>query len=534
MAGGVWGKHIVFTGRFESISGREAGRRLAQAGGVVSAAVSDKTDALFAGQDHGANYHQAQIRGVPILDEAALVAVLAGGDLDALIARERSKPAPVLPDDALAQFTALDLTTPTRARWEQITTLLDRCGPELAEVAVDYLTEATEHWDGDLELSRRRSYESRSAEVRRAPRAWVDAILRGEDHPKYRLVRILDLSGLKLTGKVANHLFDCPHLANLRLLRLDDNPTLPATFFKNLADAPLFAHLTHLPVRGMRLNKSHVAALATAAHLRNLTHLGLTEARFDSDESLATLLDAPTWAELQCLDYRHVHARYTRNSSGLAALVANPAATALRSLHWAPCDDADLLADLLRKYAATLERLRLEGDRNTDVVPAFTATDPQRLTHLAIHDTALGGNGVEALAQHPALRRLEVLSFAGVGCDDEGISALAAATGMTGLRSLTLSENAASDGALAQLLSSPQLRDVVELDLAGTDFGPASVDAICSAPLAALQRLDITGTQVMKADLARLIAPGALPALEGLGTDLDLPAKASRRFVRWR
>ena len=531
--GDIRGRIFVLTGWFETMTRAVARRQLTQAGGVVARSVSNRTDALFAGSDSGnAEFHQAKIRGVPILDETALVAVLEGGDLDALIDQERPAPTPTLPDDALARFTVLDLTTPTKARWEQITTLLDQCGPELAEVAVDYLTEATEHWEHALDLRMDSRFQPIQAGT--APRAWVEAILRGEDHPKHRLVRALDLAGLQLTGKVASHLFACPHLANLRLLRLDDNPKLPAAFFKKLANAPLFANLTHLSLADTRLNKGHVAALANATHLRNLTHLSLDSTHFDSAESLATLLAAPTWAKLQHLDYSHTCIDDDVDYTGLAALAANPAVAALRSLRWAPCKDAHVLATLARKHAATLERLWLDSGYDVDIVPALTTATFERLTHLSIHYTTLGNSGVAALAQHPALQRLDALSLVHVGCDDEGAEALAdpRAPATAGLRSLNLSCNDLSDGALARLLSSPQLRDIVELGLARTGFGPASAEVLCNAPLAALQLLDLHETRITEADLVRLTTPGALPALKGLATDLDLPAEGWSRFGR--
>ena len=403
--------------------------------------------------------------------------------------------------------------------------------PELAEVAVDYLTEATEAWEGALLVDDvPRPAGSGPPEVRHAPRAWVEAILRGEDHPRHRLVRILSLTNLKLTGKVANHLFACPHLANLRLLRLDDNPKLPAAFFRNLANASLFANLTHLSLAMGDLGKNHAAAFANATHLRSITHLSLGSTRFGSADALAAFLGAPAWAKLQHLD----HAYTSPGNAGLAALAANPAVAALRSLRWAPCDDGALLATLARRYAATLERLWLDNCRRLDVVPALTTTGLQRLTHLAVRYAPLDGSGVAALAQHPALQHLETLDLFHTGCDDEGAEALAdpQAPATAGLRSLRLANNPVSDDALAGLLASPQLRDVVELDLSWTGFGPASAEVLCNEPFASLRRLNLYGTETTNAIIARLTAKGALPALEDLSTERRIPASVLRRFAR--
>ena len=75
------GKTVVITGRFSGMSRTEAETALRRAGANVAGSVSRKTAAVFAGEDAGSKEARARELGVPVLDEAQLVAVLAGAPL---------------------------------------------------------------------------------------------------------------------------------------------------------------------------------------------------------------------------------------------------------------------------------------------------------------------------------------------------------------------------------------------------------------------------------------------------------------------
>ncbi|MBN6058409.1 hypothetical protein JYK22_41195, partial [Nonomuraea sp. RK-328] len=76
----IHGRRVVLAGRFQRLSKDEAKHGLEALGATVTASVSAKTDLVFAGAKSGAKAGPAAVRGIPILDEDALVAVLEGGE----------------------------------------------------------------------------------------------------------------------------------------------------------------------------------------------------------------------------------------------------------------------------------------------------------------------------------------------------------------------------------------------------------------------------------------------------------------------
>jgi DNA ligase (NAD+) len=92
--GGLSGQTFVLTGTLPTMS-RDAAKALIEAGGgKVSGSVSKKTHYVIAGADAGSKLENAQTLGVPVLDEAGLVALLAASaDGQTQITEHVSQPA---------------------------------------------------------------------------------------------------------------------------------------------------------------------------------------------------------------------------------------------------------------------------------------------------------------------------------------------------------------------------------------------------------------------------------------------------------
>ncbi|AYQ29591.1 NAD-dependent DNA ligase LigA [Polaromonas sp. SP1] len=71
------GKTFVITGTLPTLSRDEAKDKVEAAGGKVAGSVSKKTDYVVAGEEAGSKLVKAQTLGIPVIDEAALLAMLA-------------------------------------------------------------------------------------------------------------------------------------------------------------------------------------------------------------------------------------------------------------------------------------------------------------------------------------------------------------------------------------------------------------------------------------------------------------------------
>jgi DNA ligase (NAD+) len=74
--GPLAGKTLVLTGTLPELSRETATERIVAAGGRVTGSVSKKTDYLLAGDSAGSKLEKAERLGVPVIDEAALLALL--------------------------------------------------------------------------------------------------------------------------------------------------------------------------------------------------------------------------------------------------------------------------------------------------------------------------------------------------------------------------------------------------------------------------------------------------------------------------
>jgi DNA ligase (NAD+) len=71
------GLTFVLTGTFPTLSREEAKEKIEAAGGKVSGSVSKKTNYVVAGEEAGSKLDKAKELGTPVIDEAALLVMLA-------------------------------------------------------------------------------------------------------------------------------------------------------------------------------------------------------------------------------------------------------------------------------------------------------------------------------------------------------------------------------------------------------------------------------------------------------------------------
>jgi DNA ligase (NAD+) len=76
--GPLAGTTLVLTGGMPTLTREEATQRILLAGGRVTGSVSKKTDYVIAGESPGSKFEKAQRLGVPVIDEAGLLALLDG------------------------------------------------------------------------------------------------------------------------------------------------------------------------------------------------------------------------------------------------------------------------------------------------------------------------------------------------------------------------------------------------------------------------------------------------------------------------
>ncbi len=156
--------------------------------------------------------------------------------------------------DIEASFDSLLAAPPSEPAWRALTALLDRCPAALLEGAVARALPALEAWPDAL---------------RRAPGAWVDALLEGRPGPGLALCRTLIVVGRRLSAAELSALAAHPLLADLTDLRLFDvglDDAL-ASAFASACSLPLYEVIagSQVTVPGIVWSARHQGVLQAGA-----------------------------------------------------------------------------------------------------------------------------------------------------------------------------------------------------------------------------------------------------------------------------
>ncbi len=233
--------------------------------------------------------------------------------------------------------------------------LLDACGSELLELAVDYVEERLDAWP-DLgvglfaplpEFASMFDASPNRFELRtvKAGDSWRNAIAQGEVSPKFRLARALNLNYGTLQGTAITRLIQNPSLQGLRALHFSHGSMPAIASFKALAESLPALHTLSLH----RLTLKHAQALCAPGALGTLRYLNMGQPK-ETDEAARPaydkLFEADWWPHVEGLSVRMGvgYAPNVRSSSFILAMAAR--ADRLKNLKHLILNDNNDLAPL--------------------------------------------------------------------------------------------------------------------------------------------------------------------------------------------
>jgi hypothetical protein len=312
--------------------------------------------------------------------------------------------------------------------------------------------------------------------------------------PALERLSALSLYWNHIGQKRAQEFFASPHLGRLAELDLNDNNILLGGL-----RALLSAHMPRL--RSLNLRNNHLGdaglRMLAAAPLVGQFRTLILPGNDVTDAGVLDLASSPHSANLEILDLSDSSALGDPTAQAIAT---SPSLRRLRHLN----------LDMPRN-----RRMRDAGIRALAESPNLSG-----VTTLGLAGCGVGAEGLEALAAASFLERLTSLSLAhneqtpvsawsrffrcnrfprlrqldlsGCAIDERGAKALAAASSLAGLRELLLRGSCGARGVVA-LAASPHLANLTHLSLAGVEMGDEGALALARSPhLTRLRKLCAT------------------------------------------
>lgn len=365
-------------------------------------------------------------------------------------------------NQAIATFRDLTYKNPTNNTWEYICHLLDQCDPEAEVLAADYIKENTDHWRlppnpfdtqyyWSTDETQPHQYCLDAMVPGSAPPKWRDQLIQGEDHPKFRTVRVLYLQEkrLGLNGKKAINALSGQNIKNLRSLHLADCPKLTGAFFKKLLGSNL-PHLTCLDLSHALFKKTHLKAFETAdVTLTSPTHLKLDFARFTHPGIFKSFIQNRAFHNLKHIEMKGA----TTDEKRFGKTKLSP-------------EDLQAFAEALSNMKS-LEYLHLgcSFSDNAQWHPLLAHPNLSKLRALDINMNTVEARAIQAMIANPALHNLDLLCLSTCDLQDDAFISLTQSSSFGLLTNLNATRNEITGESIQALLNSPWLPRLTQLDL---------------------------------------------------------------------
>jgi uncharacterized protein (TIGR02996 family) len=263
-----------------------------------------------------------------------------------------------------------------------------------------------------------------------------------------------------------------------------------------LCGSPHLTQLTGLDLFHNHLDTEAVGVLRQAPFFPRLDSLNLGSNRDIGATAVEYLVDVQESVQLKKLDLKF----NTLGAAGVQALTSNRLFyRALTHLNLSRCDISTAGARALAHAGGQLTRLQLNNNALGDDGVQELAESPAlaKLTQLHLRRTGLSSAAGTALARTRVLRGLTTLSLGGNRLGSHGARELASSQGLSQLTFLNLEANEIGDVGVRALATSPHLANLNVLFLGVNGLRPWGLrELIMSQNLTNLHTLDLHGNNL--------------------------------------
>jgi uncharacterized protein (TIGR02996 family) len=360
--------------------------------------------------------------------------------------------------------------------------------------------------DPDFEVARERAEALRT----RYQPLWIQSLPTINAYWEYRRgFPELARTDLARFPSVAEHLFAVAPVRGL-------GGSLDPKSAEALANCPHLQRIRQLDLRaGEGLTEDHIRRLFTSPHTAGLRELKIAWFTGLSARATELLASSESLAGLESLSFWQD--QFTPEA---ALALAGSKSVRLRRLNaWiGNCDDAGMRALAESPAVERLEWLTLRAGHISAAGATALAESPYLgpLWHLELGGNQIGTEGVTALARCPRLSGVRVLGLDMARAGRDGLSALARSEHLLNLRRLELMWNYFRAGTMKVFADAPAFAQLQILNLHGNGLGDGAAHIANAPHLKRLERLDLSSCSIKDAGGKALAESENFPALTHL------------------